>query len=183
MEKRWSENGELGEWSEIRPTIGAHRIDWHDSDGVTLSGDGSERRMNCGENRPSRKKKDRLKFTCHSCGMNAWAKPTAKLTCTNCIQPLCPNVQPKSVESRAIMCPANQIIAESEIDFRCPACSMPWVDEDDNFSICRRCPHRIPPRPDAVEREQQRAQPQEDTWKEYEDKRSEPSYFDFLMTV
>ncbi len=29
-------------------------------------------------------KSDRIKFTCTECGLNAWAKPTAKLDCGNC---------------------------------------------------------------------------------------------------
>lgn len=29
-------------------------------------------------------KKDRVKFTCDGCGLNAWAKPSARLTCTLC---------------------------------------------------------------------------------------------------
>ncbi len=29
-------------------------------------------------------KKDRIKFTCPSCTLNAWAKPAARLTCTDC---------------------------------------------------------------------------------------------------
>ncbi|MFD0917249.1 sprT domain-containing protein [Pseudahrensia aquimaris] len=33
---------------------------------------------------PIPKKKDRIKFTCLGCGLNAWAKPSALLTCTLC---------------------------------------------------------------------------------------------------
>ncbi|MEM7210765.1 MAG: SprT-like domain-containing protein [Pseudomonadota bacterium] len=33
-------------------------------------------------------KKDRIKFTCQTCGLNAWAKPTARLECGTCRVPL-----------------------------------------------------------------------------------------------
>ena len=33
-------------------------------------------------------KKDRIKFTCQTCGLNAWAKPTARLECGTCKAPL-----------------------------------------------------------------------------------------------
>ena len=32
--------------------------------------------------------KDRIKFTCSDCGLNAWAKPTALLKCAPCDAPL-----------------------------------------------------------------------------------------------
>jgi hypothetical protein len=35
-------------------------------------------------------KKDRIKFSCPSCGLNAWAKPTAKLACATCSLHLSP---------------------------------------------------------------------------------------------
>ena len=38
---------------------------------------------------PSRAK-DRIKFSCVSCGLNAWAKPSAQLKCTPCDAPLGP---------------------------------------------------------------------------------------------
>lgn len=34
------------------------------------------------------KKKDRVKFTCGLCALNAWAKPSARLTCTDCNHPM-----------------------------------------------------------------------------------------------
>ncbi|SDU42531.1 SprT-like domain-containing protein [Stappia sp. ES.058] len=35
-----------------------------------------------------KKKQTRAKFTCSVCGLNAWAKPQAALTCTTCAKPL-----------------------------------------------------------------------------------------------
>lgn len=35
-----------------------------------------------------KKKKDRVKFTCEECGLNAWAKPSAKLVCGTCGIPM-----------------------------------------------------------------------------------------------
>jgi SprT-like family len=58
------------------------RIDWHDRSSPLppeddlASGDDAA---------PSKgKKKDRVKFTCCACGLNAWAKPLAKLVCGTC---------------------------------------------------------------------------------------------------
>ncbi|PCJ82176.1 MAG: sprT domain-containing protein [Hyphomicrobiales bacterium] len=36
------------------------------------------------ETAPPKKKKDRVKFTCDECGLNAWAKPSAPLVCGSC---------------------------------------------------------------------------------------------------
>ncbi len=36
----------------------------------------------------SKKKKDRVKFTCDECGLNAWAKPSANLVCGGCGIPM-----------------------------------------------------------------------------------------------
>jgi hypothetical protein len=36
--------------------------------------------------------KSKTKFTCPVCGLNAWAKPDATLTCTACAQPMQPSV-------------------------------------------------------------------------------------------
>lgn len=33
---------------------------------------------------------DRIKFTCRVCGLNAWAKPSARLGCTDCAVPMLP---------------------------------------------------------------------------------------------
>lgn len=35
-------------------------------------------------------KKDRIKFSCQSCGQNAWAKPSATISCTPCRAPMKP---------------------------------------------------------------------------------------------
>jgi predicted RNA-binding Zn-ribbon protein involved in translation (DUF1610 family) len=39
---------------------------------------------------PKNPNNTRTKFTCPQCGLNAWAKPDAKLLCGSCNQPLMP---------------------------------------------------------------------------------------------
>jgi hypothetical protein len=41
-----------------------------------------------GDGQRTKKKKDRIKFTCGACGLNAWAKPDALLDCRECQQPM-----------------------------------------------------------------------------------------------
>ncbi len=42
-----------------------------------------------GEPKPEpEKKKDRVKFTCAECGLNAWAKPSARFSCMTCNCPM-----------------------------------------------------------------------------------------------
>lgn len=36
-------------------------------------------------------KKDRVRFTCPSCSLNAWAKPSVRLTCTVCVREMISN--------------------------------------------------------------------------------------------
>lgn len=57
------------------------RINWHDH----LQRKGSSGGP-AGE--PGAEKADRIKFSCLSCHLNAWAKPTAHLTCTDCRLPM-----------------------------------------------------------------------------------------------
>lgn len=62
------------------------RFNWHGADILSPS-------TNKNPNDPSQpNKKNKLKFTCAVCGLNAWAKPTALFTCSQCIQPMCPNL-------------------------------------------------------------------------------------------
>lgn len=53
------------------------RINWHDH--VKPEVPAAE---------PGAAKTDRIKFSCPSCGLNAWAKPTAQITCTDCRRPM-----------------------------------------------------------------------------------------------
>ncbi len=62
------------------------RINWHDRINLTAAhfgggGDGDQ---------PEPQKKDRIKFTCGQCGLNAWAKPSAHLKCGTCSIPMLP---------------------------------------------------------------------------------------------
>jgi predicted SprT family Zn-dependent metalloprotease len=41
-----------------------------------------------GDGQRTQKKKDRIKFTCGTCGLNAWAKPDALLDCRDCQKPM-----------------------------------------------------------------------------------------------
>jgi hypothetical protein len=36
----------------------------------------------------AQKKKNKIKYTCEACGLNAWAKPNARLICGDCENPL-----------------------------------------------------------------------------------------------
>jgi len=55
------------------------RINWHDR--LTFQNIGAT--DNFEEEIPA-PKKDRIKFTCKNCGLNAWAKPSARLKCESC---------------------------------------------------------------------------------------------------
>lgn len=50
------------------------------------------------EERKRKKRDSKTRFTCRSCGMNAWAKVTAKLACGHCKEPLVrPDPHPNDV--------------------------------------------------------------------------------------
>lgn len=62
------------------------RFSWHDA--VR----GQQRNPWSGDNGNPTKKPNRLKFTCFGCQQNAWAKPSAKLSCGYCIRQMVPVV-------------------------------------------------------------------------------------------
>jgi len=41
----------------------------------------------------AKKRSSKTKYTCPACGLNAWAKPEAKLICGECVVPLLADVQ------------------------------------------------------------------------------------------
>ena len=56
------------------------QINWHDRVNLTgLHAGGDD-----DGDQPEPQKKDRIKFTCPECGLNAWAKPSALLKCADC---------------------------------------------------------------------------------------------------
>lgn len=65
------------------------KLNWHDRLLPSRSTIGDEEETS-DEPQPT-KKKDRIKFTCPGCQLNAWAKPSAELTCTSCLTCLLPN--------------------------------------------------------------------------------------------
>ena len=65
------------------------RIDWRDPEASVSFGSQTSSGTTAttgGARKPSRK--TRAKFTCQTCGLNAWAKPTARLECGTCKAPL-----------------------------------------------------------------------------------------------
>ena len=59
------------------------RINWHDR--IDLTGSHPRGRDDGDEgSQPELIKKDRIKITCPACGLNAWAKPSARLICGAC---------------------------------------------------------------------------------------------------
>ena len=59
------------------------KINWHDRL-FPAAGDETDDESEADDNPKPKKKKDRVKFTCDECGLNAWAKPNARISCTNC---------------------------------------------------------------------------------------------------
>lgn len=57
------------------------RINWHDR---LCFQSAVAPRPDDDDDTPVPGKKDRIKFTCRACKLNAWAKPSSRLTCTNC---------------------------------------------------------------------------------------------------
>ncbi len=74
------------------------RINWtdriatgRDLDGAkTVAGSGSPTTLGSKAAPVVPTKKDRIKFTCPSCGQNAWARPSAQIACTPCALNLLP---------------------------------------------------------------------------------------------
>lgn len=67
------------------------QINWHDRvvrRDVQAGVNGSDAPSNPATKPATRK--DRIKFTCRVCGLNAWAKPSAHLGCTDCAVPMLP---------------------------------------------------------------------------------------------
>ena len=62
---------------------GGFRINWHDRPLLPQPEDAPEAGEEPAPAKP-KKKKDRVKFTCGECGLNAWAKPSAQLVCGPC---------------------------------------------------------------------------------------------------
>ncbi|MCW2308840.1 SprT-like domain-containing protein [Rhodobium gokarnense] len=56
------------------------QINWHDRVNLTGLHAGGDDDVD----HPNPQKKDRIKFTCPECGLNAWAKPSALLKCADC---------------------------------------------------------------------------------------------------
>jgi len=66
-------------------------IDWRDhAFGSALAATQGSTGDDNGASNEQAKKKDRIKFTCSGCKLNAWAKPKAKLDCGVCKQPMAP---------------------------------------------------------------------------------------------
>jgi len=65
-----------------------YRIGWHDRSPPLQAEDN----LGSGDDSapPKGKKRDRVKFTCPSCGQNAWARPSAEIACTPCALRLLP---------------------------------------------------------------------------------------------
>lgn len=59
------------------------QINWHDRPYLPQPEDDPEQGDETAPAKP-KKKKDRVKFTCAECGLNAWAKPSAQLVCGPC---------------------------------------------------------------------------------------------------
>jgi len=59
-----------------------YKIDWHDAP-LKIATEGGDENSTSEKNKPPAKK-DRIKFTCKNCGLNAWAKPSARLKCESC---------------------------------------------------------------------------------------------------
>lgn len=66
------------------------RIDWHEVSPNAHAGQGSASDVSDGGSTGSKRKKDKVKFTClnKSCKLNAWAKASAKLICGHCELPM-----------------------------------------------------------------------------------------------
>ena len=62
---------------------GGFQINWHDRPHLPEPEDDPEAGDEPTPAKP-KKKKDRVKFTCQDCGLNAWAKPSARLVCGSC---------------------------------------------------------------------------------------------------
>jgi hypothetical protein len=60
-----------------------YAVDWKDAKPKPSSGDGGHG-VEGGGTEPPSAKKDRVKFTCTACGLNAWAKPSARFFCAAC---------------------------------------------------------------------------------------------------
>ncbi|MGX1499826.1 hypothetical protein ACSSV1_004886 [Labrenzia sp. MBR-25] len=73
------------------------RFSWHENISVKPDANFDKRKPFTArpghQPRPTRKPPTRLKFTCSQCGLNAWAKPQARLACVACVQPMIPNLQ------------------------------------------------------------------------------------------
>lgn len=57
-----------------------YTIDWHDAPRREVDQEPG------GEKIPAAPKKDRVKFTCGSCGLNAWMRPSGEIKCGFCNQ-------------------------------------------------------------------------------------------------
>ncbi len=62
------------------------KINWHDR--LFLQTNDEEIDDDTGDAPKPKKKKDRVKFTCDECGLNAWAKPSARFVCGSCGTPM-----------------------------------------------------------------------------------------------
>ena len=65
------------------------KINWHDRF-FPVTDDETDEDIDddTGDTPKPKKKKDRVKFTCDECGLNAWAKPSARLVCGSCGIPM-----------------------------------------------------------------------------------------------
>lgn len=76
------------------------KFSWHDAmrgpQKSPWSGDGGKRP------KTPAKKPNRQKFTCSGCKLNAWAKPSAKLSCGTCIRPMMPEIDTASTPNTSL---------------------------------------------------------------------------------
>ena len=81
------DSGFVIRWAD-RPSEDADQVAGGSDDG---SGDAASK--SSGKTKARRKKKDRIAFSCMSCGQNAWAAPSARLKCAPCDELLIPKPQ------------------------------------------------------------------------------------------